>query len=273
MDFAVLRAAVGSSPLSVFRTTGHHARIVHALMMREMITRFGREGFGFLWLVGEPLLFCGGVLIMWTLIKPEYEHGVRLGPFVMTGYMSVLLLRHQISYCLTALQANVGLLHHRQVAPLHLYMSRNLLEFAGTTAAFLIVYIVLYFLGQVAAPANWLLLYGGWAVTAWLGVGMSLLFAGLALRFEIMERLVPVLMYIMVPISGAFFMVAWLPAHYRDLYLMIPFPHGIEMLRSGVFGEFVPTYYDPVYALVWGAILNIVGMSLIAGSRDRIDVE
>ncbi|OGN47600.1 MAG: ABC transporter [Caulobacterales bacterium RIFCSPHIGHO2_12_FULL_68_13] len=242
-------------------------------MMREMITRFGREGFGFLWLVGEPLLFCGGVLIMWSIIKPEYEHGVRLGPFVMTGYMSVLLLRHQISYCLMALQANVGLLHHRQVAPLHLYISRNVLEFVGTTAAFVIVYAALYVLGQVKLPADWLLLYGGWLTTAWLGMGMSLLFAGLALRFEIMERLVPVLMYIMVPISGAFFMVGWLPAHYRDAYLLIPFPHGIEMLRAGVFGEFVPTYFSVVYPLVWGAVLNVFGMALIAASQDRIDVE
>jgi hypothetical protein len=41
--------------------------------MREMTTRYGREGLGFLWVVGEPLLFCFGVIIMWTLVKPAYE--------------------------------------------------------------------------------------------------------------------------------------------------------------------------------------------------------
>ena len=41
----------------------------------------------------------------------------------------------------------------------------------------------------------------------WLGrgFGLGLLFAGLATRFEIMERLVPVLTYAMIPMSGSLF--------------------------------------------------------------------
>ena len=70
--------------------------IVRALMLRELITRYGREGLGFLWVIGEPLVFCLGVVLMWNLIRPEYEHGIRLGPLGMTGYMALLLLRHQI---------------------------------------------------------------------------------------------------------------------------------------------------------------------------------
>ncbi|WP_426041874.1 ABC transporter permease [Brevundimonas sp. TWP2-3-4b1] len=250
-----------------------HFRIVGALLMRELTTRFGREGLGFAWVIGEPLLFCFGVLILWTLLKPEYEHGIRLGPFVMTGYMSILLLRHQVSFSMSALQANIGLLHHRQVHVLHLYIARNLLEFFGSTAAFIAVYAILFVLGQVGLPKDVLLLYGGWLILAWMGMGIALVFAGLSLRFEIMERLVPVLTYAMVPVSGSFFMVAWLPADVRDIYLTIPIPHGIEMVRAGVFGEFVKTYYDPAYAIMWGGILNMLGLVLIAGAKDRIDIE
>ena len=78
-----------------------HLSIVRALMLRELITRYGREGLGFLWVIGEPLVFCLGVVLMWNLIRPEYEHGIRLGPMVMTGYMALLLLRHQISFSLS----------------------------------------------------------------------------------------------------------------------------------------------------------------------------
>ena len=53
----------------------------------------------------------------------------------------------------------------------------------------------------------------------------------------------------------------------------MPLPHAVEMLRAGVFGEFVKTYYDPYYGLAWGAGLNILGLLLIASSRDQIDVE
>ncbi len=251
----------------------HHGRILIALTLREMSTRFGREGFGFAWVVLEPLAFCVGVLILWTLTKPAYEHGVRLAPFVMTGYMCVILMRHQISFSMGAIQGNVGLLHHRPVKPVHLLLARNLLEVAGATAAFFVVYVALFLLGEVSPPHDYLLLYAGWGLLAWIGMGFALLLAGLAMRFEVIERVVSLLTYILIPLSGAFFMVDWLPPSYQKTLLLVPFAHPIEMIRGGVFGEFVKVHYDVAYALAVGTALNIFGLLLIFSSRRLIDVE
>ncbi len=250
-----------------------HLNIIGALMMRETTTRFGREGLGFLWVVGEPLVFCLFVLVMWSLIKPAYEHGIRLGPFVMTGYMSLLLLRHQIGFSMYALQSNIGLMHHRQISVLHLFLARNLLEFAGGTAAFLVVYVLLVALGQVSLPASWLLLYSGWILLAQMGNGTAIIMAATSMRSDLMERLVPVLTYALIPVSGAFFMVGWIPDRFREPFLLVPYPNAIEMIRDGVFGEFVPTYYHPVYAVVCAGLLNLIGLLLLASSKDHVDVE
>ena len=250
-----------------------NARIVTALMLRELITRYGRKGLGFAWVIGEPLLFCLGVLVLWTVARPAYEHGIRMGPFIMTGYMCLLLLRHQITLSLSALQANMGLLHHRSIAVLHLYIARNVLEFLGTTAAFVVVYAVLMMLGQVSWPANLLLLYGGWLLLAFMSMGLALIFAALAIRYDVMERIVPLFTYILIPMSGVFFMAAWVPAAYRDAFLLIPLPHVVEMVRAGVFGEFVETYFNPLYALGWAVLFNVAGLLLLGGARERVDAE
>lgn len=257
----------------MFEPIVRHFRILGALIMREMATRFGREGLGFAWVVGEPLVFCFGVMALWTLTKPSYEHGVRLAPFVMTGYMSLILTRHLIALLSSALQANMGLLYHRQISPLHIFGARILLELGGATAAFFIVYVVLFCLKQVGLPHNYLLLYSGWLLLAWVSCGFALILTGLAMRYESFERLVSLISYTLIPISGVFFMVSWLPPHLREIYLYVPFPHGVEMIRAGVFGEFVPTYYHPLYALAVGSIFNILGLLLISGARDRISVE
>lgn len=257
----------------LFEFASRNARVIGALMMREMITRFGREGIGFLWLIGEPLMFCGGVLVMWSVIKPEYEHGVRLGPFIMTGYMGLLLLRHQIAYSQGAIQGNAGLLFHRNIDVLHIFLSRNILEFMGATAAFVVVYLVLMVLGQVSLPKDVLTLYCGWIILGAMSSGLAMLLAAVSLRSEVMERVVPLLTYVMIPISGAFFMVSWLPDKYQAAYLLIPLPHGIEMIRAGVFGEFVETHYSPLYALAWAGVLNFLAMVMLADARDRVDVE
>lgn len=250
-----------------------HVRIIKALMMREMLTRFGREGLGFFWLVGEPLLFCFGVIVLWSVMKPSYEHGVRIAAFVMTGYMCLLLARHVISYNLTAITANTGLLHHRPVSILHIYASRNMLEVLGSTTAFVIVYVVLFCLGQVGLPKDILLLYSGWMIMVAISVGFGLVFSALAVRFELMEKIVNIIQYLMIPMTGTFFMVAWFPEHIRRLILLLPFPNAVEMVRGGVFGEFVPTYYHPLYAIAWAAGLNVLGLLLLASVKDRVDVE
>lgn len=244
-----------------------------AVMMREIITRYGREGIGFLWLVGEPLIFCLSVIIMWSLLKPEYEYGVRVAPFIMTGYMCLLLLRHQITSGIGAVQANVGLLYHRQVKPLHLFIARAILEVAGGALAFFIVYTILMILGQVGPPQNYLLLYWGYFTLALLSFGTALIISALAMRFEAFERLSTLITYLLIPISGSFFMVSIVPPRYRDAYLLVPFPNSIEMVRAGVFGEFVETHYNFIYPFVFSGVLILIGLAIMRLVRDRIDLE
>lgn len=241
--------------------------------MREIITRFGREGLGFAWLVAEPLAFCFGVMVLWSFTKPAYEHGIRLAPFVMTAYMSLILIRHLIGYLAGALQGNMGLLYHRQIGPLHIFSARILLEFAGATIAYAVVYVFLLAIGQVSLPSNYLLLYAGWFLLAFISSGFALILTGLAMRFDVMERLIGLIGYLMIPLSGVFTMVAWLPHGFRHVLLLLPFVHPVEMMRSAVFGEFVKTYYDIPYALAFGAVFNVVGLLLVSSARHLIETE
>jgi capsular polysaccharide transport system permease protein len=251
----------------------HHGTVIGALMMREIITRYGREGLGFLWLVAEPLMFCLFVLVLWSFIKPEYEHGIRLGAFVMTGYMSMLLIRHVTSSSMAAIQANVGLIYHRQISVLHIYISRAMLEILGTSIAFVVVYLILLTLGQVSLPHDMLKILGGWSILAVQSTGLAWILAALALRSDAVERIVPVLQYGLIPVSGAFVMAAWLPQEYRDILLIVPFPHAVEMVRAGVFGEFVPTYYNVSYALFWALGMNLLALLLLARARHHLEAE
>ncbi|MNE55318.1 ABC-2 type transporter [compost metagenome] len=152
-------------------------------------------------------------------------------------------------------------------------MARFLLELGGTTLAFLIVYLVLVAFGQVGWPADPLLLYYGWISLFILSVGIALVVSALAMEFDVVERIVPVLMYAILPFSGAFSMAAWLPPTYREIYLAVPIPHPVEMMRAGVFGEFVETHYDPLYPLFWGGLLTVLGLIMISRAKEHIDAD
>ena len=235
-----------------------HARIIWALLLRELATRYGRNNLGFLWVIAEPLVFCAGVLVLWTVIKPPYEHGIRIIPFVVTGYMPIILVRHMIQHALNCVKANAGLLYHRQITILHLFTARLSLEFLGVTLAFLVVATILGFLGLVEFPQKLSLVYGGWLLLAWTSFGLALVLGALAEMVEAIERIVAVFTYVLVPLSGTFYMAAWLPPAYRKGVLYLPFLHSVEMIRGGFFGDSVTVYYNVGYAAGWAAALTFL---------------
>ena len=69
-------------------------KVIQALLIRELVTRFGRENIGFLWIMAEPLLFAGLVGIVWTFLKGPESHGIGVIAFVISGYIPLTFLRH-----------------------------------------------------------------------------------------------------------------------------------------------------------------------------------
>jgi len=46
----------------LLRSVVIQTRVVGALIMREIITRYGRHNIGFMWVFVEPMMFTAGVL-------------------------------------------------------------------------------------------------------------------------------------------------------------------------------------------------------------------
>ena len=252
---------------------GRHRRIIWALSLRELATRYGRENLGFLWVIGEPMLFCVGVSIMWSVIRPGYEHGLRIVPFVVTGYMPILLIRHVLSHGMYAARVNAPLLYHRQITVLHLFVARSLVEVIGVSFAFLVIFTILLPFGMISPPQRLHLVYIGWFLLAWIGFGLAMIFGALFELFEPIERFVQVITYVLVPLSGTFYMAAWIPAKFRGDILLLPFINTVEMVRGGFFGEFVPTYYNIPYTVAWAVVLTLIGLAMITLVRNRVHVE
>ncbi len=250
-----------------------HGSIIWALLLRELATRFGRDNIGFLWLIAEPLLFCAGVVGLWTVVKPPFEHGLRIAPFVVTGYMPIILVRHMINQALNCVQANGSLLYHRQITLLHLFSARMILEFAGVTLAFALVVLLLALTGLAPLPQDPLLLFAGWGLLAWMSCGLALLLAALAQMAEPVERFVALFTYILVPMSGTFYMVSWLPEQFRSVVLYLPFIHPVEMVRGGFFGAEVTALYQPGYAALWAALLTFAALLLLRFVREGVEIE
>ncbi|MBU1213235.1 MAG: ABC transporter permease [Alphaproteobacteria bacterium] len=245
-------------------------RCISALMVRDMMMRYGRENIGFLWIVLEPILLTAGVMVLWSFIKSGDEHGIGLLTLVMTGYLPLTLWRHISQAGVHAFRRSRGLLYHRHITLMDSLLSRLVLEFVGTSGALFLVYAVLALAGAVETLRDPGLALLGWVSMGVLSLGVAVCFAVITEYSEVSERFIQPLQYINLPISGAFFVVAWLPKAAADLALYNPSVHCYEMFRAGFIGDQVTMHYTPWYPAACGFVLLFFGLHFMNRVRDRL---
>lgn len=249
------------------------ARIIGALMMREIYTRFGRHNIGFGWIIAEPAIFCVAVILLWSVAQHSSHAETPIVPFLITGYMPLLLFRHMTGRLLRCMQANAALLYHRSITIIALYLSRIGVEILGTSAAFAFCLVAFWFAGYVDVPEDPSLMLGGWLLYAWFAAATSICVGAFSERSEAAEKIWNPISYVMIPLSGTFYMVYWVPPGFREALLWMPPVNGVEMIRGGYFGPSVPTFFDPVYLAYINLGLTLLGLYLVKDARQYVEIE
>jgi capsular polysaccharide transport system permease protein len=248
-------------------------RVVSALMLRELVTRFGRENIGFLWIMAEPLLFAVLVGTLWRVLKGPEEHGVSVIAFVATGYIPLTLFRHALTRSVRVFSVNGSLLYHRQIKILDFILVRFLIEFIGTMMAYLFIAVALMAIGEFPVPANMGLFLAGWLLYSWFVLALVMVLAPLSEKSDVLEKLIPVTTYVMIPFSGTFAMTSWLaPAAQQGLWWS-PFVHGMEMMREGIFGSGVDAMWDASIPIAASLVLTVLGLAMCRHVRRDLVVE
>jgi capsular polysaccharide transport system permease protein len=237
-------------------------RVVGALIMREIITRYGRHNIAYMWIFIEPMMFTVGVVLLWTILRTHTTH-LPLVPFTITGYASVLLWRNTMNRCGNAIEPNRALLHHRNVRVVDLYLARLILEVAGASMSFIGLSLLAVAAGLMPAPDDIFKMIIGWALLAWFAMAMGLVIGSISTISESFDRVWHVLTYLFLPLSGAFFMVEWIPKHLQAWALLIPTVDCIELLRNGYFGAHVRAHFDIPYTVAANAVITLAGFILV----------
>lgn len=248
-------------------------RVIGALLIRELITRFGRENIGFLWVMVEPLLFAVLVGLVWYFMKGPEEHGISVVAFVVTGYIPMVLFRNSVNRALGCLKGNAGLMYHRQVTIFDLVFVRVFIEFVGHVLAYLFIGTVLMWLGIFPVPSDIFLILVGFSYYFFFTLAITTIVAPLSEVSELLEKIMPVTTYLMIPFSGTFNMMSWLSPAVREVILYSPPANAMEMMRAGVFGDLVTPYYTYLYPLKFSAIALLLGLILCRMVRKTLVVE
>lgn len=248
-------------------------RVLGALLMREILTRYGRHNIGFLWLFGEPMIFTLGVTALWSVAKLGSHSALPIVAFGVTGYSSILLWRSMPSRCISAIEPNLPLLYHRNVRLLDVFAARIALEGVGTTISFVGLVLLFWGLEWLAPPEDVVKVATAWLMLAWFGAGLALFLGALSWSSEVIEKLWHPAAYLLFPLSGAAFLVDSLPPTFQSAVLLFPMVHGVEYLREGFFGSMITARYDLSYMATWNAALTIAGLLRVRAISGKVRPE
>jgi ABC-type polysaccharide/polyol phosphate export permease len=239
-------------------------RVISALLMREILTRYGRHNIGFFWLFLEPMMFTLGVTALWTAMQLNHGSNLPIVAFALTGYSCVLLWRNMPARSIGAVAPNLSLMYHRNVKVIDVFAARLLLEAAGATISFVVLGCFFIGIGWMQPPEDVLMIAMGWVLTAWFGASLALLLGAWAEKSELVEKIWHPLAYLLFPLSGAAFIVDALPTKVQQYVLLLPMVNGVEMVREGYFGSGFKAHYSIVYM-----VCVCLGLSLLALAQVR----
>jgi capsular polysaccharide transport system permease protein len=253
--------------LEGFRTQG---RVIGAIILRELHTRFGRHHLGYVWIFIEPMILGACIAGIHAIKDVGMQGGINVVAFYLVGYTPYYLLRAMLNRAGGAVTQNIPLFFHRQITYLDLMVARNVLDTATVTIAIAImVSFAATFTG--AWPHDWLqIAVGVFMIAAFCHGFALLLLAATVWGHETVDRVVHPFTYLMIPFTGAFVMVWWLPYSLQEPYLLIPTVGMFEYIREGMFGPVVPHHYHMDYMLSSILLLNLFGMLALRAVRGRL---
>ncbi|MBS7790712.1 ABC transporter permease [Roseococcus sp. SDR] len=248
-------------------------RVLQALMIRELHTRFGRENLGYVWLFMEPAMLGVGVGLWQLAVRGSAAMPGDLNKFsfFLIGYILFYLFRTLVGRSPHGIAANYQLLYHSRVTIEAVMWARSLLD--GAAVAICIgIFLIIIGVALGDWPTDPLQMMVGVALMTLLAHGTGLLFlAATSLNSQIVDRVVHPFTYLSIPFSGMFYMVWWLPGPMQEVLLWSPLIHIMEFTREGQFGPRVPYTYDLTYVAFWIVIVNFLGLCALKAAKPHME--
>ena len=253
--------------MGALRTQSH---VIGALIMRELHTRYGRENVGYLWMILEPMMFASMIALLHSGHRTEYGGGMSALPFAVLGYCSFIIFRGIFNRAEGAIEVNMPLLYHKMVTIFDIMMARALLEGAGTFVCLVVIMGLLTSFGLAEPPERPLYLVAGAFFMLWFSFALSLIIVAGTHENRLLGRFVHPISYILMPLSGAFYQVAWIPQPYREWVQWFPMTHIFELIRYGYFRSGKDDYVNYVYLFGTCLVLTYFGLVAVKLVRSHI---
>lgn len=244
-----------------------HLRVVAALVVREMSTRFGRKPGGYIWALLDPAAHIAVLSTIFMAIAHRPALGTNFPLFFATGYIGFQFYQATAGYLNNAVDANRALLSYPNVAPIDTVIGRFILQLGTTAAIGVCVFTVIALISRNSIRLQWSYILEAGAAASLLALGVSLANNALFQKYPLYQKVYEIITRPMFLLSGVFYLPDALPHPAREIILLNPLAHIIILFRKGFYPEYRGAGLDSFYLYSCAFGMLFMGLLIFTGCR------
>lgn len=244
---------------------------LHALLLRELQTRFGGYRLGYLWALIDASLQVGIYLVIFGSLMKRVLPGMDYRLFLVAGLVPFQMLSRTATRALGAVDANRGLLMYRSVRHIDVVLARSFLELIIYFTTFVILVGVLAAFGVSVSLSSLQVVLFCWVSLYFFSFGLALVMMIVGHYGGEISKIVSLVFNLLYFVSGVLYSIHIVPEPYLSYLLYNPFIHNFELMRHALSPTY-PNYHINIwYFLGWTVCVNFLGLLLYrAFERDLI---
>lgn len=249
-------------------------RVIGALILREVRTRFGTSRLGYIWALAEPIVHFLVLSWLYMALMRLPIAGMSLALFFMSGVIPYFVFDKTANRLAGSINANRALLHLALVKHVDVIVGRALLELATMLVVFIVLMTGMYAFNQLQNTLIQPLILAKAMALLWLiGIGVGATNAVLNSLFKSWDMIFRMATRPLYLLSGMFYMGERVPSPMRDWVAYNPLIHGVELFRSGIFPGYGGTFIDMTYLVSWAACSVTFGFAFERIMRRRVSTK
>ncbi len=234
-------------------------RVLHALILREMITRYGISRLGYVWALLEPVGFIAMLSVLFSQIAHAPPLGKSFPLFFATGYIGFHWFVDIANVVSKSAFVNRPLFTYPAVTPLDTVIARFVLQALTGIAVGFVIFAGILFFAPDQVQIRPLPILKAFALGALLGLALGLFNVWATAVSKTWELAWNVISRPLLLISCVFFYYWSVPEFAREALWWNPIVHIVAFLREGFFPAYDNSHASPGY------VLSIAGGLILAG--------
>lgn len=255
----VLPPSSARSPGAGLATSFRTGRIVSALMLREMSTRYGRSPGGYIWAILEPL---GGVFVLalafsFMIRTPSLGNSFLL--FYATGFVPFTLYQNISNTVARALSFSKPLMQYPVVTWGDAILARFILNaLVGILVGYIVLTLILAII-DTHVVLNIVPIFKVIGLTLLFGLAVGMLNCVLNGLFTAWSMIWSIATRPLFIVSGVIFIYEDMPPMAQSIMWYNPLMHITGLMRTGFYSTYSPSYVSELYVICVSLIVLFLG--------------